>query len=74
MKKKVLEVLKQVNEAIEENVNLLEASIIDSFAVVNIVMELEDAFEIEIDAEDVISENFETVEAITLLVEKYTNS
>ena len=34
-------------------------------------MELEDAFDIEIDAEDVVSENFETVDAITNLVKKY---
>ena len=68
MKEKVLEVLRSVNKSILDGTNLIEDNIIDSFEVVNVVMELEDAFDIEIDAEDVVSENFETVDAITNLV------
>lgn len=71
MKEKVLEVLQSVNESIVDGTNLIENNIIDSFEVVNVVMELEDAFDIKIDAEDVVSENFETVDAITNLVKKY---
>lgn len=74
MKEKVLEVLQSVNEAIVDGAELIESNIIDSFEIVNIVMELEEAFEIEIDADDVIAENFETVDAITALVEKYKNN
>ncbi len=70
MKNQVLEVLKRVNESIVDGVNLIEENIIDSFEVVNIVMELEEEFGIEIDAEEVVSENFETVDAITALVTK----
>ena len=70
MKNQVLEVLKRVNESIVDGVNLIEENIIDSFEVVNIVMELEEEFDIEIDAEEVVSENFETVDAITALVKK----
>ena len=70
MKNQVLVVLKRVNESIVDGVNLIEENIIDSFEVVNIVMELEEEFDIEIDAEEVVSENFETVDAITTLVKK----
>lgn len=71
MKEKVLEVLQSVNKSILDGTNLIENNIIDSFEVVNVVMELEDAFDIEIDAEDIVSENFETVDTITNLVKKY---
>ena len=70
MKEKVLNVLKGINPAIKEGVNLLDEGIIDSFEVVNIVMELEETFEVEIDAEEVIAENFATVDAIIALMER----
>lgn len=73
MKEKVLKVLQSVNGSIVDGKKLIESGIIDSFEVVNIVMELEAAFDIEIDAEDVIAENFETVDGITAVVEKYAN-
>ena len=74
MKEKVLKVLQSVNESITDGANLINERIVDSFEVVNIVMELEEAFDIEIDAEDVVTENFETVDAIVAMVEKYINS
>ena len=38
---------------------------------VNIVAEIESEFQIEIDPEDIISENFESVDNIVSLVKKY---
>ena len=49
--------------------NLLEAGLIDSYEIVEIVMGLEDAFGIEIDPELVIPENFCTVNSIVNLIE-----
>ena len=43
-------------------------SVIDSFTVINIVSELEDVFDIEIDAKYVVAENFRNKEAIIELV------
>lgn len=71
MKEKVLEILQSVNESITDGADLIGEGVIDSFEVVNIVMELEEAFDIEIDAGDVVAENFETVDRITAMVEKY---
>lgn len=70
MKEKILEILKAINPGIEMDKNLIKEGLVDSFEVVNIVMELEEAFDIEIDAEEVIAENFETVDTIVALVEK----
>lgn len=71
MREKVIEVLCEVNSEIGKNldVDLLAAGIIDSFEIVNMVVELEEAFEIEIDPELVIPENFQKVDAIVKLVE-----
>ncbi len=70
MKEKVLKILKEVNPNIADGIDLIATGVIDSFEVVNIVMELEEAFEIEIDAELVIAENFQTVDKIVALLEK----
>lgn len=70
MKEQILEILFDVDERIEEGIDLIEEGIINSFVIVNIVMELEDAFGIEIDAEEVTAENFQSVEKIVELVER----
>lgn len=70
MKERVIEMLKNINPSIKEGINLISEGLIDSFEVVNIVMEIEEAFNIEIEPEEVVAENFETVDAIVALVEK----
>ena len=70
MREQILEILYEVDERIEEGIDLIEEGIINSFVIVNIIMELEDAFGIEIDAEEVVAKNFESVEKIIQLVEK----
>ena len=69
MKKQIMELLTQVNPKIIEVIDLLEEGLIDSFEIVNIVVELEEAFHIEIEPEFILPENFQTVESIVNLVE-----
>jgi len=73
MKEKIIRILQELNEDIscDENVNLLSNGMIDSFDVANLVAELETDFAIEIDAEDIVPENFDTIAAIMKLIEKY---
>lgn len=72
MEEKVLEILEEYcEEALSyEGDNMMEEGIIDSFTVINIVSELEDAFDIEIDAKYVVAENFKNKAAILELVER----
>lgn len=49
---------------------MMEEGVIDSFTVINIVSELEDVFDIEIDAKYVVAENFKNKEAIMDLVRR----
>ncbi len=72
MREKVLEVLCSVNPKIANHINddLIEAGVIDSFEIVNVVMELEGALNVEIDPEMINPENFQSVNAIVNLMEK----
>ena len=71
MKEKVLEILAEVNEDIldYDGDNLVESGILDSFQIINLVEMFEEAFDIEIDAELVVVENFQTKEAIMEMLE-----
>ncbi len=70
MEEKVLEILEEYcEEALSyAGDNMMEEGVIDSFTVINVVSELEDAFDIEIDAKYVVAENFRNKEAIIELV------
>ena len=74
MEEKVLEILEEYCEEVIDYTgdNMMEEGIIDSFTVINIVSELEDAFDIEVDAKYVVAENFRNKEAIIDLVRRLT--
>ena len=74
MKEKVLKVLQEVNQLITDGVNLYDEGMIDSYGIMSIVIALEDSFGIKIDLDDLETKNFETVDAITALVEKKSNN
>ena len=71
MKEKVLEILAEVNEEIldYDGDNLVESGLLDSFQIIDLVEMFEETFDIEIDAELVIVENFQTKEAIMEMLE-----
>jgi len=70
MEQKVLEALVRVNEEIAsfDGDNLFDAGLLDSFQVIELVGELEDTFDIDIDAKYVIEENFSSKDAIIALI------
>lgn len=72
MEDKILEILAEINEDIYkyEGENLFDAGLMDSLQAVDLVAELEDAFDIEIDAQYVIEENFKNKKAIIALMNK----
>ena len=72
MEEKVLEILEEYcEEALAyTGENMMEEGVIDSFTVINIVSELEDIFDIEIDAKYVVAENFRNKETVIELVRR----
>lgn len=76
MREKIIEIMKEFNEELVEDMNrdLLATDILDSFDIVKLVVEFEDAFDIMIDVDEVTPENFQTankiVEMIARIAEK----
>jgi len=72
MEEKILEILEEYcEEALDyTGDNMMEEGVIDSFTVINVVSELEDVFDIEIDAKYVVAENFRNKEAVIELVRR----
>lgn len=67
---RIIEILKSVHPEVdyESEKGLIDKRIFDSFDVVTIVGELMDEFDIEITAEHMVPENFNSAEAICDLV------
>lgn len=66
MEEKLMEILGDINEEIltYEGTNMMADGIIDSFGLISIISQLEDEFDLEINAEDVTVENFANKECI----------
>ena len=73
VKDKVLDVLKKVleDEGFLESQDFIEDGWLDSMEIMDLVAELEEAFDIEFSGGDIIPENFVSIEAIARLVVKY---
>ena len=73
-KEKVVNVLQVVNSDIKnDDTDLLVSGLLDSFDIVNLVSQLEEAFMVEIEPTDIVPENFRTVAAIAALMERSTS-
>ena len=70
MKEEFLKVLESVNPKITQDGISSLTGVIDSLDVMNIVSSLEDAFDVEFEPEDIVPENFESVDAIWKLFQE----
>lgn len=68
----LLEALNRVNSKIdyENEKSLVTDKIIDSIDMTSILAELEDTFDIEIDMEYIVPENFDSVEAMWEMIQE----
>lgn len=68
----LMEILKELQPSVdfEQETALVTGGILDSFTIVNLVAELNDAYDIEITASDLVVENFDSAAAILALVER----
>ena len=58
------------DQKLADNQSLLEAGVVDSTGVLELVAFLEDTFHLQIADKDIIPQNLDTVDAITAFVEK----
>lgn len=72
MKEEILKILKEFRPDIEMDAreDLVDAGILDSLDIVNIVAEMESAFDVEIPVEEVVPENFNSVSAMEKMVSR----
>jgi acyl carrier protein len=72
MKEKIIAILNGLHPEFNfsESVDFIEDGMLDSFDIVSLVSELEENFNIAIDGEDILPENFASIESIKELVSK----
>ncbi len=75
MKEKILEILIDINSDndYETETALIDDGLLDSFDIVSLVSELNSTFDINITVVDLVPENFNTLSAMTALVERLSN-
>ena len=68
----LLEILKEAKPDVNFDTEkaLIDNGILDSFDVVQLVMKLNEEFDIEVGAEEIIPENFNSAEAIWAMVQR----
>lgn len=68
----LLEILNEIDDSVdyEKEEALIDDRLIDSFGVITLVAELEDKYDISIEAADIIPENFNSVAAMWKMVQR----
>lgn len=71
LRERVLQILQEVRHDVdfEKETKLIDDGILDSFDIIAVVSELNENFEIEITADELEPENFNTLGAVVELVE-----
>ena len=57
----------------EKEKSLIDGGVLDSFDIITIIGEINETFDININVGDLVSENFNSVEAIWQVIQKYLN-
>ena len=68
----LLEILNDIDDSIdwENETALIDDRILDSFGVISLISELEDQFEVEIDASEIVPENFNSADAMWKMIQR----
>ncbi|MBQ1327386.1 MAG: acyl carrier protein [Eubacterium sp.] len=71
-REQIIDILSEIDDSIdyENEDRLVDDHLLDSFGIISLVAELEDNFDIQIGAEEMIPENFNSVDALAAMVER----
>lgn len=71
---KLLNILHPEVDFTSENSDLISNGVLDSFDIVQLISDIESEFSISISAIDLVPENFESIEDILHLINRYKNN
>ncbi len=68
----LLEILRDIDDSVdyEKETALIDDHILDSFAIITLISEIEEAFDIEVAAAEMTPENFNSAEALWKMIER----
>lgn len=69
---RIIDIIKDIKPGVQvcDSTRLIDDKIVDSLAMITLVAELSDEFDVEITARDIVPENFETPAAIKQMIER----
>ena len=78
IKNKIIEILNEIipdvsNETLENNKELVHSGVLNSFSIVMLISELSDAFDIEISPQEIVYENFDSLDGLTKMVARLSD-
>lgn len=72
MKEQILKICQEADSTVDyTQTNLIDGNLIDSVVLVEITSEIMDLFDIDIPFDEIIPDNFNSIDAMVKLVEKY---
>lgn len=78
IKNKIIEILNEIipdvdNDTLENNKELVHSGVLNSFSIVMLISELSDAFDIEISPQEIVYENFDSLDGLTKMVARLSD-
>ena len=70
--KKLMEILMELDDSIdwENETALIDERILDSFGVISLISELEEQFDIEIEASEIVPQNLNSADAMWKMIQR----
>ena len=75
IREKIIEILNEIipdvdNDELENNKELVHSGVLNSFSIVMLIGELSDNFDIEISPQEIVYENFDSLDGLTAMVKR----
>ena len=75
IKNQIKEILNEIvpdvdDDVLENNKELVHSGVLNSFSIVQLIGELSDTFDIEISPQEIVYENFDSLDGLTKMVER----
>ncbi len=73
---RLLEILREIDDTVdyEKETALIDDHILDSFGIITLIAEIEDAFDIEVEAAEMTPENFNSAQAMWRMIQRLQES